>query len=90
LEIWKFDNLMNEEGTRQTDEVDADLTLDKVEFDKTKTKLKLGKVIKQTVFPCSLTRRVAGLHIELNIFKSTLEIWYASIESRSGSVPIQY
>jgi hypothetical protein len=55
LEIWKFDNLMNEEGTRQTDEVDADLTLDKVEFDKTKTKLKLGKVIKQTVFHCSLT-----------------------------------
>jgi hypothetical protein len=46
---------MNEEGTRQTDEVDADLTLDKVEFDKTKTKLKLGKVIKQTVFHCSLT-----------------------------------
>jgi len=49
-EIWKFDNLTNEEGTRQTDEVDADLTLDKVEFDKTKTKLKLGKAIKQTVF----------------------------------------
>jgi len=37
---------MNEEGTRQTDEVDADLAMDKVEFDKTKTKLKLGKVIK--------------------------------------------
>jgi hypothetical protein len=41
---------MNEEGTRQTDEVDADLTLNKVEFDKTKSKLKLGEIIKQTVF----------------------------------------
>jgi hypothetical protein len=41
---------MNEEGTRQTDEVETDLTLDKVEFDKTKTKFKLGKVSKQTVF----------------------------------------
>ncbi len=50
MEIWKFDNLTNEEGTRQTDEVDVDFTLDKVEFDKTKTKLKLGKAIKQTVF----------------------------------------
>jgi hypothetical protein len=40
---------MNEEGTRQTDEMDADLTLDKVEFDKTKTKLKLDEAIKQTV-----------------------------------------